>query len=147
MPAIPSGLTITERTKVHQLLAMTASDNDGEVLNAIRAVNRILKAKEVHWLDFLGAGAPNGPSTDPASARPEPPKKPAQKTRTVADEIDEAFEDILETATGTYRDTITSIHEQWELTGSLSERQREVVINGAERARRWGAAGNRGGRF
>jgi len=50
------------------------------------------------------------------------------------DEITAAtFEQILETAKGSFRDLIESIYDQWETEGWLSPRQRQVLLNALER--------------
>lgn len=53
-----------DRNKMTKLLALTASDNDGEALNAIRAANRILKKEKLSWEKFLDVAGSKQKSQD-----------------------------------------------------------------------------------
>ena len=49
------------------------------------------------------------------------------------DDMERLFEDAMAGASGSFLETLESIHEQWEETGTLSQRQAQVVIDAAER--------------
>lgn len=47
------------RERLTKLIAMVGSDHDGEVINAVRAADRLLRQHKLTWHDFL---LPNGGS-------------------------------------------------------------------------------------
>lgn len=107
-----------------KLLALTASDQDGEALTAARKANALLLRTNVHWFDLVDAAEHSRPAPQ---AQPEPP--PAQPERTAYQrEIDDALELVLTTASGDFRRFILGLKEQWEETGTLSPRQRDALL-------------------
>lgn len=63
--------------RICAIMPMLGSDNDGEVLNAARAIKRILKDSNGHWTDLASRLAqPSKPQENPYFRhRPEPPPK------------------------------------------------------------------------
>jgi len=110
--------------RLRKLLAMTASDLDGEALNAMRMANAILTRAKVHWIEIF-----NAIENADAAKRPAP---------TVSDEINSAFDTVLcSCREGGFRSFIESLQEQWERTGSLSPKQRGALFKAAKRANSW----------
>jgi len=107
--------------RLRKLLALTASNNDGEALAAIRKANAMLERTKTHWFDVMDA-------LERGSA-------PATNKPSAATEIDEAFDLVLCTARGSFREFILSLLEQWQDTGVLSPKQRAALLKSAERAR------------
>jgi hypothetical protein len=54
MQALPHKLSDQDRLKLAKLLALTASDADGEALNAIRAANRFVTDRGLTWHEAVG---------------------------------------------------------------------------------------------
>jgi len=100
--------------KLAKLLAYTTSSNDHECLVAIRKANGMLAEKNITWALFLEGKYPLDPSHKP-------------ETVNVSDgdmDIDMMFEAVLNSVnSGTFADLIRSIHDQWERTGSITDKQ------------------------
>jgi hypothetical protein len=112
-------------SRLRKLLALTTSDADGEALSAIRMANAILTRTKVHWFDVMDAAERVTEEQQPA---------PPRKSR-VAEEIDEAFDLVLATSQGAFREFILDLLEQWQDAGSLSPKQRAALLKAARRAR------------
>ena len=118
-------------------MARTASDNDAEALASIRAANRVLVQNNYTWANVFGRvvrvvneiEVPEEEMTSYAGVV-------ATKYQNNSDEeLSDAFRAALDDARpGSFRDTLLSIQAQYESTGRLTERQREVVMDAARRA-------------
>lgn len=111
--------------KLKKLMEQTTSDSDGEAVNALRAANRILKRENLTWTRVLDRSV--------SIAVPFESAKTATG-KIDEDDLDAMFEVALEHASGGFRDMLEDIHDQWERRRSLSPRQRQVVVEAAERA-------------
>jgi hypothetical protein len=102
--------------KVIKCLKLTQSDKDGEVIASIAAVNRILKKNNLSWERIWG-------------------EMISQITREIEERInlptiDQILRELLKTIRpGSFRAMIESFDETWRRTGSLSEKQRKVLID------------------
>jgi hypothetical protein len=102
--------------KVIKCLKLTQSDKAGEVLASIAAVNRILKKNNLSWERIWG-------------------EMISQITREIEERInlptiDQILRELLKTMRpGSFRAMIESFDETWRRTGSLSEKQRKVLID------------------
>lgn len=116
-------MTLKDFEQLKKFMALTASDNDGEALNAIRAANAVLVRNGLLWRNVfertVTVVSPVGAVLGADGA---------------SDGLDEAtFERALDNANGTFRDTVFSIYEQWSAGKALSDRQVTVVEAAARR--------------
>ncbi len=102
--------------KFIKLMQMTQSDQDGEVLTAIRMANTMLAENNANWEELLR-------SKVKVSAKPEPAF--AGKRYTNSEEIEEMLREILGSIkTGSsFFAFIESLKEWWEDKGFLTEKQ------------------------
>ena len=59
----PPRLSAELRTRIAKLLGMCGSAHDGEVLNAARKADALVREHGTTWADVIGAGAPNVANT------------------------------------------------------------------------------------
>src|SRR5436190_18709855 len=106
--------TTDELRKFTSCLNLTTSSTDGEALAAVRAANRMLARYGMTWASFWY-------DCENQLRRELMEKQPT---------IDDAFAEILKVLKpGGFRDFIVSLKRRWEDTGTLSEKQREVIRN------------------
>ncbi len=115
-------MSLKDLSQMKGLMALSNSDNDGEALNAIRAANRLLVKNGLTWDMFFRRTVTVMTEVEAVSDGDE-------------DIINDAFEEALRDAHGTFRETLLSIQAQWSRTHHLSERQRRVMLDAASRAR------------
>lgn len=112
-------MNLAEYNQLRKLMAMTASENDGEALGAIRAANRLLARNGLIWkmvFDRLVTVVnPVGGDAEDSGLG------------------DEIFERALRGARGDFRDMLLSIQAQWKNGAELSPRQQAAVLKAAER--------------
>lgn len=120
-------MSTADFARLRKFLALTASEADGEALTAVRMANAVLARTKVHWFDLMDAVEHNQPrAASPVTAR---------RRTSAAEEIDEAFDLVLATSRGSFRDFILNLLEQWQESGSLSPKQRAALLKAAQRAR------------
>lgn len=102
-----------DRERLSKLLAMFSSSFDGEILNAAKAAERLIKARGETWESVIVFSR----SVDPPPNRPTQPK-PKPHRSAFQDEID-ACVAKCNLLTEWERNFLTSISERW----SLSEKQ------------------------
>lgn len=117
-------MKLADFNKLQKLMAMTASDNDGEALNALRAANAILKKYDITWervfKRLVTVEIEEAPSEPPSSA-----------ARDIA--LEAALDKALKSSSGGFRDFLLSLQAQWHEKGWLSPAQREAVFKAARR--------------
>ena len=60
----PPQLTAELRARIARLLGMCGSDHDGEVLNAARMADRLVRGLGLTWPSIIGIGALNDANTE-----------------------------------------------------------------------------------
>ncbi len=105
--------------KLTKLLALTASDIDGEALAAIRAANRLLSRNKIRWEAVLA------PKETPHKQQPW--ERHDQEIETL---FDDAF---AKGVTGSFGDFLKSLYSQWETKRSLSPKQMAALRKAARR--------------
>lgn len=130
-------MTVTEFRQLKKLMMLSTSDNDAEALASLRKATALLLTHGHTWEQCLdrvvkvinevedGAGYGSGE----ISRQPAP-----RRTDDEDAEMDRLFEDALDGAAGSFRDTLLDMQAQWERQRWLSARQRQVVRDAAERA-------------
>jgi len=143
-----------DRAKLVKVMMMTESSNDGEVLNAIRMANAMLKANKLDWEKAIAgtskvsdayAAMRGAPQYRPP---PRPPMKPAgrgttdtmpeyprPKSQYTDRNIPRMIESLLRDTKGDFRDMLQSFKQHWDAKHYLTERQYEVLFNAYERAK------------
>ena len=118
-------MKLADFKRLKKFMMMTMSGADGEKLMAINRANALLVGEGVDWDRVLDRMV----RLDLERAPPEPPK-------TDAEAINAAFADIeASDPRGSFADFIASLRDQWERTGSLSEKQRASLFDAAARVR------------
>ena len=120
-------LSPEDRDRLSKLLAMFSSTFDGEIVNAARAAERLVKARGETWETIIvngGTHTAQGTAGEPppkGGAR-EPPRKPRSYRSDFQDEIDACIAkgNLL---TPWEREFLTSISDRM----SLSEKQRGIL--------------------
>jgi hypothetical protein len=115
-------LSSDDRDRLSKLLAMFSSTFDGEIVNAARAAERLVKARGETWETVIIAnGSAKAPRREWEPPR-EPPRKPRSYRSDFQDEIDAcvAKGNLL---TPWEREFLTSISDRM----TLSEKQRAIL--------------------
>jgi len=112
--------------KLAKLLACTTSSNDHECLVAIRKANAMLAERNITWRLFLKGRYPTTESSPEANS----------DAIHAGDEINEMFEVVMKTASGTFSEFIESIHTWWEEKGFLTDKQYKALKGAYERSER-----------
>jgi hypothetical protein len=140
-----STIKLTDFNRLKKLLMLAANNqNEHEAIGAFRAATEIVRTHGYTWEQVMDRRVMVVSEVEFA-AEEEPgalvPPVPGTTRRVVPSsevkrlELDESdFEMAMRDARGPFLDTLTSIHEQWERTGRLSPRQRQVILDAAERA-------------
>jgi hypothetical protein len=115
--------------RLKSLMRSTTSDNDNEALQAIRAANRLLMRD--YALTWDAVFARTVVVTTEVEAAPE---YHVAKTEEAV-ELQSAFADAMEGASGGFSEFLSDVYEQWQAKGYLSARQKQVVMDAAARAR------------
>jgi len=110
--------------KLAKLLAYTTSSNDHECLVAIRKANAMLAGRNTTWEMFLKGRYPKDAFS---------PQDNVENTHT-DDNINEMFEVVFSSVSGTFREFLESIHKWWESKGFLTDKQYGALKNAFERA-------------
>lgn len=109
--------------KIQKLLMMTTSDNDQEVITAVRSANKVLASENLTWIQFCQGRV--------ISVTEAPPEKPE---RTVTD--DEFIQAAVTVAnmglSGSFGRMCESILDQWNRGKKLSNRQRVIIVDAAD---------------
>lgn len=108
------------------MMEMTTSTNDHEALTALRSANRLLEKEKLTWTRVLDRSVSVDIGFESAASA---------QGRTDEDEMEALFEAAMRNAKGSFLEMLEDIHEQWETRHSLTPRQREVVVEAAERGR------------
>lgn len=114
-------LTNSDRERLAHLLAMFSSNFDGEVVNAARAAERLIKRSGETWESVIIHGIA-GPTRRETYEPPRHHHKPQPRERGAADhkaEV-EACQEQAHLLTAWEQEFLTSILDRW----SLSEKQR-----------------------
>lgn len=113
-------LTSQERERLTRLLGMFGSDFDGEVLNAARAAQKLVKSKGETWETILSA-------TTHSQTNDHQPRRQKESHREYtgaahASEVDACMR-RANFCTSWEREFLVSIKDRW----SLSEKQRSIL--------------------
>lgn len=116
-------MNLKDFSKLKRLMAMTGSDSDAEALGAIRAANRVLFANGLTWEMVF--------------------KRTVSVVSEVevlddgdGDELVDAFRAALDDARpGSFRDVLLDMQSRHDRGYPLSDRQKRVVFDAADRAR------------
>ncbi len=127
-------LSIRNFNVLKAAMARTASDNDAEALASIRAANKILMSHGYTW-SMVFQRLVRVVQELEIDGEPEYDDGTHHGHLHNDGELSDAFRTALDDARpGSFRDTLLSIQAQYEDTGRLTERQREVVMDAARRA-------------
>jgi hypothetical protein len=124
-------LSIREYERLQKLMEMTASDNDNELIQAMRAANKLLNQHGYTWRAVFRRVVRVVQEFEPDDGEPAPDRFRREDDEEIANAFRVALDD---TRPGSFRDTLLSIQAKYETTGRLTERQREVVMDAAHRA-------------
>lgn len=117
-------MKMADFVRLKKLITLATSDNDYEALGSFRRATEIIRAYGFTWEEILDKRVTVLAEVEMVS----------ENTISIEEELTDAdFELAINSATGSFRDTLSSIYEQWQ-NGTLSPRQIEVVRNAAERA-------------
>lgn len=112
------------REKFIKLMMLTASDQDGEALTALRKANAMLAAENKNWEEFI-------------SEKPDAPNTPRSSGVRYIDPkvIDPLFDKLLRTVPhmSGFRDFVESVHEFWRDERFLTEKQFRALKKAAQR--------------
>lgn len=121
--------------RIARIFPMLSATHDGEVLNAARALARVLTEHNLHWNDVadrIRKGAAEAPKANPFKKAPPPPRDDAPRRKKSAWAVDK--EDVerayphADTLDSWSEDFMESIHDQVIHQGrSLSEKQRDKL--------------------
>ena len=111
------------REKILKLLALTASDNDGEALNACRMANAILKKNGLSWGAFIDPYIPQG---DTAKRSHDDPRENPREPEDVWDLIEYVRDNAWPGFDFSFIDTIERRYDQ---TGRLTPGQLRALRN------------------
>lgn len=124
-------MSVKEFGQLKKFMMMTTSDNDQEVLTAVRMANNILKKHNVNWDAVFARLVKVGnqiESVDDVEA------KVMSGARSSRDRIKEALEIALTNASGSFYGFLSDLGEQLDRTGRLSQAQEDAIIKSAQRA-------------
>ena len=107
--------------QLKKLMTLSTSDNDHEALACLRQATSLLARNGYTWEMCLSRAIQVVQEVEPAPG-------------TGDDDLDAAFDLALRSARGDFRGTLESIREQYSARGFISPRQREVVMDAADRA-------------
>lgn len=111
-------MATTSRDLLAKILAQSDSTNDHEALAALRRAQVVMRRDGLTWAAILRGEAA------PVEEDPE------------AREVGDAFEAIEAAGVGgSFATFVDSIKRQWEETGTLSPRQRQVLFDSARKAK------------
>lgn len=113
--------------KFKKLMMMTASQNDGECLNAIRMANAFLAEANLNWDEFLQGKVKITAGSISAGY--------AGKKYTNATEIEQMLEAVMAgvKAGSSFKRFIESLNDWWEEKGFLTEKQYNALRQSYER--------------
>lgn len=127
--------------RVTKLIVLLSSDKDGEVLAAVRALDKMLKNADQTWHD-LAARIGNGvqkPTVNSyeknkgSSYYTHDKPKPNSKRYTTSEN---RFKDLLRSKLTPWEtEFVNSVYAQWKRKGSFSERQSDVLRDIFERVK------------
>ena len=106
--------------RLKKLLTLATSDNDAEAISSFRAATRLVAQAGYTWEAVMDRVVSVVQEVEPAPASGD-------------DDLDAAFDLALRGARGDFRGTLESIREQYAARGFISSRQREVVMDAADR--------------
>lgn len=119
-------MSVDNFRRLKKLLTLATSDNDGEALSSFRAATKLVASAGFTWEMVLDRVCVVINEVEPAPGGD--------------DDLAASFDLALRGASGTFRQTLESIREQYEARGFISPRQRAVVEDAAERASAGGRA-------
>jgi hypothetical protein len=115
-------MTLTEFRQLKKLLTLAAAnDQDHEALAAFRQATSILGRNGLTWEMALNKTVSVIQEVEEAPGDPD-------------DDLAASFDLALRGASGTFRQTLESIREQYGARGFVTPRQRAIVEEAAERA-------------
>lgn len=111
----------SSKEKILKLLELTASEHDGEALNALRKANEIREKAGIQWVEMFQQSAPKSVLPPGVNRRPPPPK-----IVTVEVMFEQIFKRRLSDA---LHAKMEEMHYTYELTGQLSGDECSMLIN------------------
>ncbi len=112
-------ISVDNFRKLKKLLTLATSDNDAEALASFRAATKLVAGAGYTWEMVMNRVCTVINEVEPAPGGD--------------DDLAASFDLALRGASGTFRQTLESIREQYEARGFLSPRQRAVVEEAAEK--------------
>ena len=109
------------REKILKLLELTASEHDGEVLNAIRKANDIRRKGDWQWMDLFEK-PPESALPPVVRNRPQPPPNVVTVEMMFKTVLNRQLSDALHAK-------IEEMHYIYTLTGQLSGDECSMLIN------------------
>jgi hypothetical protein len=120
-------MKLSEFNKLKKLMMMTTSDNDQEVLTAVRSANRILAAHNYNWDSTFGK------LVKVEDGYPDFDEGPSRDENAI---IREAFDEVeASDPKGSFANFIASLREQFEKKNYLTVNQKEALFSARDRAR------------
>jgi hypothetical protein len=133
-------MKLEDFSRLKKFLMLATSDNDAEALTSFRRATEVLRSYGFTWDDAMDrriivlsaveAGDPADTGLDEAAS----PRPAGRRPAAADEELEQDFDMALRIAHGSFRDTLLSIQAQWEEQGWISDAQRQVVTDAAERA-------------
>ena len=118
---ISMAMSLDNFRRLKKLLTLATSDNDAEVISSFRAATRLVAQAGYTWEAVMDRVVSVVQEIEPAQEAGDP-------------DLDAAFDLALRGARGNFRGTLESIREQYAVRGFISDRQRQVVMDAADRA-------------
>lgn len=120
------------------VMRAAATDSDAELVQSFRLATLHLATHGFSWaqaLDRVVTVVNEVEEVDLSSDMQEVVHNSIQRfaKTMVKDDLERLFEDAMDGASGSFLEMLESIHAQWEESGSISPRQRQVVEEAAER--------------
>jgi len=108
-------LSVKEFQTFKKFMMLTTSSNDAEALAALRRANTVIAKAGVTWDQVLSRVVKIDVPFESAS------------DEDASEVIEALFDEALQNAHGTFRNTIEDIYNKWQKYGYLTPRQRDLI--------------------
>jgi hypothetical protein len=119
-------MSVKEFGQLRKAMMLTTSENDNEAVSALRMANTLLKKHSLTWDAVFARLVKVGPEIEDAAAYNGDVDHSSR--------IKEALEVAQRDASGSFKEFLQSIHEQFAQRGRLTAAQVEAVFKSARRA-------------
>jgi hypothetical protein len=123
-------LTLKEFGQLKKFMMLTTSENDNEAVAALRRANAILAAHTYTWDAVFARLVKIDNQVEDASTYDNPARDASDRKQ----RIKEALEVAMRDASGSFKQFLDDLSDQFERKGYLSQAQYEAVIKSARRA-------------